>query len=68
MSRLHLRYDGNSIDMSLSELDLGDLSTDTEVRAAVAESQDVPVSKLAGYVVDRNDGDITLRPQATFGS
>ena len=69
MSMLHVRYEGQSHDVDMSELDLGDLSTDATVRVAVARHINVPEAKLAGFAVDRNTatGDLTLRPQAVFG-
>lgn len=70
MSTVHVMFNGESIDMSAGDLDIGDLSSDSDIRSAVAGSLDVPVSKLASYSIDKNEdsGDITLRPQATFGS
>ena len=67
---LHLRYDGGSHDVPLTEVDLGDAATDAQIREAAATHLSVPLSKMAGYVVDRNTetGDITLRPQAVFGA
>ena len=68
-SQLHVMYDGYSNDIDFEALDIGDLSTDTEVRTAVATYLDVPVAKMQNFTVDRNveTGDMTLRPQATFG-
>ena len=64
---LHIRYDGRSYDLPLDALDLGDMSTDAEVRGAVAAHLDVPATKLANFAIDKADGNITLRPQAVFG-
>lgn len=64
---LHVRYEGQSADIELHEVDLGDLSTDTQVREAAARYFSVPVTKFNGFAVDRNAGEITLRPQAVFG-
>lgn len=68
-NELHVRYNGESRDVGLADLDLGDLSTDADVRRAAATWLDAPLSKLANFSVDRNaeTGDITLRPQAEFG-
>lgn len=67
---LHVRYEGQSYDVPLGEIDVGDLSSDQQVREAAARHLNAPVSKLNGFAVDRNSdtGDITLRPQAVFGS
>lgn len=67
--QLHVRYDGRSIDVPLAELDIGDASTDEQVRAATADHLGVPIGKLRAYAVDRNaaSGEVTLRPEAIFG-
>lgn len=65
---IHVRYDGQSVDLEASQLDVGEASSDNDVRLAVAGYFDVPADKLRSYHVDRSiSGDITLRPQATFG-
>ena len=38
MAQVHVRFEGNSWDWDLNELDLGDLSSDADVKAAVGES------------------------------
>lgn len=67
--QLHIRFEGRSIDVPLNELDVGVLSTDEQVRAAVAENMGVPVAKLRAFAIDRNQatGEMTLRPEAVFG-
>ena len=69
MSQLHIRFEGQSIDIAVEEVDLGDLSTDQDVLTAAAAHLDVPVAKFNNFLVDRNaeTGDMTLRPQAIFG-
>lgn len=67
--RLHIRYAGRSNDVSLSLLDLGDRLTDTVVLEAVSHYFQIPIWKLAAYVVERHkNGNITIRPEAVFGS
>lgn len=67
-AQLHIKYDGGSIDVDLENVDLGNLSEDNDIRTAAATHLNVPVSKFANFIVDRNEetDDITLRPQATF--
>jgi hypothetical protein len=67
--KLHIRYEGQSFEYSLRQFDIGDQSTDTQIKEAVATSLEVPVSKLANYAVDKepSTGNITLRPNASFG-
>jgi hypothetical protein len=66
---LHIRYDGGSQDIPMSDLDLGELSSDAQIKSAAADHMHIPVSKLQNFTVDRNadTGDVTLRPQAVFG-
>ena len=66
---VHVRFEGQSWDIDWAVLDIGEASTDGEVRApAVAGYLDVPVAKLAPYVVERHaNGNITVRPEAVFG-
>lgn len=65
---LHVRYDGRSFDVALSELDLGAGSGDAVVKRAVADYLNVPAGHLRHYVIDRHaNGNLTLRPQAVFG-
>lgn len=65
---LHVRFNGQSVDVPLSDLDIGDQSTDRDVTVAAAEYLDLPIQSLTGYVVDRHaTGNLTIRPQAVFG-
>jgi hypothetical protein len=66
---VHIRFEGQSFDIPMSELDIGNQSTDEQVKNAVAEHQGAPRAKLNNYVVDRNaeTGSMTLRPAAVFG-
>ena len=65
---LHVRFEGTSRDIPCSELDIGTLSSDNEVRAALADYFDVHARKFRSYVIERHDnGNITVRPEATFG-
>ncbi len=65
---VHVRYEGRSWDVPAAELGIYPDGSDAEVREAVARFLEVPVAKLAYYVVERYpNGNITLRPQAVFG-
>jgi hypothetical protein len=67
--QLHIRYAGRSNDVPLSVLDLADHSTDMAVIDAVSMYFQIPQGKLAAYVVERHrNGNITIRPEAVFGS
>ncbi len=66
--RLHVRFEGRSWDIPCADLDIGPLSSDDQVRAALAQYLDVPVGKLRLYVVEHHqNGNLTVRPEAVFG-
>ncbi len=65
---LHIRFEGRSFDIPLSDLDVGAMSTDADVKRARAGYLDVAEAKFRDYVVDRHEtGNLTVRPQAVFG-
>lgn len=65
---LHVRYNGRSVDLLLSDLDLGSFSDDNTIRRAVAEYLEIPNSSLRNHKIDRHpNGNLTLRPHAIFG-
>jgi hypothetical protein len=65
---VHIRFEGRSLDIPLPELDLGPLSSDADVKSAVARHLEVAEAKFRDYVVDRHDtGNLTVRPAAVFG-
>jgi len=67
-SVLHIRFSGRSFDIPLADLDVGVLSTDADVKRALASYLDVPEAKFRDYVVDRHEtGNLTVRPEAVFG-
>ena len=65
---LHIRFEGRSFDVPLAELDIGTLSSDEEIKRALAGYLAVDLAKLQYYMVDRHEtGNLTVRPQAVFG-
>lgn len=65
---LHIRFEGRSFDIPLADLDVGAMSTDADVKRALAGYLDVAEAKFRDYVVDRHEtGNLTVRPQAVFG-
>ena len=65
---LHIRYEGRSLDVPLSDLDVGVLSSDEAIKQALAAYLNIGVAKLQYYVIDRHEtGNLTVRPQAVFG-
>ena len=66
--QLHIRFDGRSFDVPLADLDVGSMSSDADVKRALAGYLDVAEAKFRDYVVDRHEtGNLTVRPQAVFG-
>jgi hypothetical protein len=65
---VHVRFDGRSLDIPLSDLDVGGASGDADIKGALAAHLEVPAAKLRDYVVDRHaTGNLTVRPEAVFG-
>jgi hypothetical protein len=65
---VHIRFDGRSLDIPQSELDVGAASSDNDIKRALARHLEVPQAKLRDYVIDRHDtGNMTVRPEAVFG-
>jgi hypothetical protein len=65
---LHVRYNGRSVDIPLSDLDVGPAMNDRQVKESAARYLDVAAREFRDYVVDRHDtGNMTIRPQAVFG-
>ena len=65
---LHIRFEGRSFDIPLSDLDVGTMSNDAEIKRALASYFGVAAHKLRDYVIDRHDtGNLTVRPHAVFG-
>lgn len=69
-NNLHVRFDGRSWDIPLAEMNIGDQSTDNEIRTAAANWLGIPEQKLRSFAVDRNaqTNAVTLRPEAVFGN
>ncbi len=65
---IHIRFDGRSFDVPLSDLDIGTGSNDDLIRRVLGTYLEVSPGKFRHYVVDRHaTGNLTLRPQAVFG-
>jgi hypothetical protein len=65
---LHIRFEGRSVDIPVSDLDVGPMSGDNDLKQAVARYLDVSVDKFRHYIVDRHEtGNLTIRPEAVFG-
>jgi hypothetical protein len=65
---VHIRFEGRSLDIPQSDLDVGPASSDNDVKRALARHLEVPEARLRDYVIDRHDtGNWTVRPEAVFG-
>lgn len=64
----HIRFEGQSFDLSISELSVDLATSNDDIKKAAATYLKVQPSRLRDYVVDRHDnGNVTVRPQAVFG-
>ena len=65
---LHIRFEGRSLDIPMSDLDIAPTSCDAVIKRSLAAYLDVPVEKFRHYVLDRHEtGNLTVRPEAVFG-
>jgi hypothetical protein len=65
---LHVRYQGRSFDLPLTQLDVPRVADERDVRMAVARHLEVGLDRLEGYVLERHaNGNLTLRPEAVYG-
>ena len=65
---VHIRFEGRSRDLGLRELDIGQMSSDGQIRQALANYFDVPARRFRAYVIERHEnGNMTVRPEAVFG-
>lgn len=65
---LHIRFHGRSFDVPLADLDVGDGSSDHEIKRALAVYLNAADAQLRDYTVDRHrTGNLTVRPEAVFG-
>jgi hypothetical protein len=64
----HIRFDGRSFDVPLSDLGVAADADERDIRRAIARHLEVPEQHLRDHVLDRHEtGNVTLRPQAVFG-
>jgi hypothetical protein len=67
-ARIHIRFEGRSLDILCRDLDVGPMSTDEQVRRALANYFDIGQGKFRAYVIERHEnGNMTVRPEAVFG-
>lgn len=67
-ARVHIRFEGRSWDILCRDLDVSPMSTDEQVRRALANYFGVEIGKFRAYVIERHaNGNMTVRPEAVFG-
>ena len=65
---IHIRFEGKSHDIPVSEMDIGQASSDEQIKTAIASFLEVKVDKLENYVVEHHENrNFTVRPEAVFG-
>lgn len=65
---VHVRFEGRSYDLNEQHLGVSAAMGDRPIKAQVAQHLEVPVNRLASYVVDRRpSGDVIIRPEAVYG-
>lgn len=65
---VHIRFEGRSLDLPLTELGASDTAGNDDLKQAAARYLEVSAKRLRDYVVDRHEsGNLTIRPQAVFG-
>jgi len=65
---IHIRFEGKSHDISVNEFDIGQTSSDEQIKTAVANFLEVDSGKLENYVIEHHEnGNFTVRPEAVFG-
>jgi hypothetical protein len=65
---VHFRCEGRSMDVALSDLDVGIDSSDAAIKQALARYFEMTPNRLRDHVIDRHEtGNLTVRPAAVFG-
>jgi hypothetical protein len=64
---LHVRFEGNSYELELSELNLNMESSEDQIKRNVAAHYHRPATFFTRYTVVRHSNAIVLRPEAIYG-
>jgi hypothetical protein len=65
--KLHLRWEGKSQTLDLSELALQPNATDQQIKESLAAMYQLDAKGLKNLVMDRHPEGIVVRPSAVFG-
>lgn len=67
MAMIRVRFAGETFDLRLRDLEVGSLSSDRQIRQAVATALLIPVDRLDNHSIDRHsNGNLTIRPADVF--
>jgi hypothetical protein len=64
---LHVRFEGNSYELALDELNLDMDSSEDQIKRTVASHYHRPATFFTRYTVVRHSNAIVLRPEAIYG-
>ncbi len=65
---VHIRFEGRSFDVPQHDLAIALISSDGEVKRALARHLEIAETRFRDYVIDRHEtGNLTVRPEAVFG-
>lgn len=65
---IHVRFEGKSWDLPMSQLGLCSVSSPAEIRENVSRVLGLSIELLNGYTLERHEnGNVTIRPEAVFG-
>ncbi|MEL6162857.1 MAG: hypothetical protein AAFY21_21270 [Cyanobacteria bacterium J06641_2] len=65
---VHVRFEGRSYDIKISELGLEQGMSDKVIKQRLAQYFDVAISCFEYYFIDRRpNGDLIIRPEAVYG-
>lgn len=65
---VHIRFEGRSYDIKISELGLEQSMNDNAIKQRLAQYLDVAINCFEYYIIDRRpNGDLIVRPEAVYG-
>lgn len=67
ITKIHLRYQGNSYELNTADLDIGDSPTENDIKTAVERHMDYNPGALDSLEIDRYSDCLDIVPSAKFG-
>ena len=67
--RVHIRFDGRSVDSTVTEMGITPGMTDLEIKRRMADYLDVSIDSLSAGRIERDEktGSLWLQPEAQYG-